>query len=236
MLPLRGLALAFATVKATSHTYKQKRRRMAKRTYDHVIGNLPKMGIAPERRDIVQAVQKEILEPGPKPAPTMSLTVALKNGEEAAEALIANMRQFVPAKPNASSLAQAYSLCRTLKDRMDDWIGSMNVLIEAYQWLMLQAMDDEKMSGLRLSTGQLISKWEEPYAKVEDKDAFRDWCMADPDLKKKLALQWQTTNELCKAMLLKGEATIDEETGEVVPAPMPPGIAMMAVTRVRMGE
>jgi len=46
------------------------------------------------------------------------------------------------------------------------------------------------------------TQWE-PYAKVEDKELYRLWCIAE-GLEKSLCLPWQSTNSVTKERLLAG--------------------------------
>ena len=61
------------------------------------------------------------------------------------------------------------------------------------------------------------------FLQVVDREAFRLWCDADPDLRRKMTLPWQTTNSLTKQLLLDGQ-------------PEPPGVTIWAKTTVRMGS
>lgn len=211
---------------------------MAKpKKYAHVVDQLPRLPIiAPERREIVEAVKAEII--------SKEIKIDLEHIEKCLYGIrleIADLFYLVRClaagdHQTASIFAASYARCRAIREQIDSWSSSMGIIIEAYQWLMVDAMQAEGLSAITLTNGQPVSTWQEPYAKVEDKEAFRQWCDADPDLRLKMALPWQTTNELAKSMLLHGQASIDEETGEVKPAPMPPGVTIWALTKVRLGS
>ena len=98
----------------------------------------------------------------------------------------------------------------------------MNLMLDAYQSLMVAQFEAEGISSLKLSTGQPIVTYEEPYAQVIDKDAFRLWCIKQ-GLERSLVLPWQTTNKITKDMLLAGD-------------PEPDGVTIYAKTRVRLGS
>lgn len=211
----------------------------APKKYAHVLDGLPKLdAVEPERRAIVDAVKAEIKRPlaeGETPGNAQRALQLLAMIGTAAEEARLHLARARAGAGGATSYASAYALCRAFREQYAALDASMGLLIEAYQWLMVEEMEREGIASVTLASGQHISTWEEPKAVVEDREAFRLWCLNDPVLARKMAIPWQTTNELAKAMLLNGQATIDPETGEVTPLAMPAGLAIGRWTKVRLG-
>lgn len=126
-------------------------------------------------------------------------------------------------KMHATWLAQIYADIRDEKEEAETAMSAINLRLEAVKQLMADQFENEGVSALHTDSGRRISIYLEPYAQVVDREAFRVWCEADPDLRRKMALPWQSTNSLTKARLLEGE-------------PEPPGVTIWAKTVVRMGS
>jgi hypothetical protein len=76
---------------------------------------------------------------------------------------------------------------------------------------------------MRLENGASVSTYSEPYGKVVDSEALRQWALSDPDLSRKMALPWMTINSLTKERTLAGEAP-------------PPGVEVFAKQLVRLNK
>lgn len=189
--------------------------------YAAVIGRLPAMGIDPSRRDAVTQAQEQIKAAEKIDGPTQEDTLYRIRG--AVDYLIALKKSQTAGRPYAAEYARAYAECRAIRDKIAEWDGAFSLLVEAYQWLMISQMEVEGTTSLTLANGQPIHTFQEPYAKVEDPEKFLAWVMEDPDLRRKLTLQWQTTNKLTKDRLAAGE-------------PEPPGVTCWAKTTVRLGS
>lgn len=197
--------------------------------YSHVIGQLPKFpGENPDRRNIVETVRQSILSPDEDveilEAEKHRLVVdALVDSiDKTVKALIKLERGAVATKPWASEFARIYAELRMVRNRIENWDSSFSVLLEAYEGLMIAQFEVEGVSSLKLLNGQPVSTFEEPYAQVTDKEAFRIWCV-DQGLERQMTLPWQTVNKLAKDRLLEGE----EE---------PPGVTLYAKTKIRLGS
>ena len=194
--------------------------------YAAVIGDLPALGIDPARRDAVTQAQEQIKAPRCAHDPGYSINDL--TAEELIESIADNVKQLVELKkrqtagrPYAAEYARAYAECRAIRDTIAEWDGAFSLLVEAYQWLMIDALAAEGLSGLKMESGASISTYQEPTAKVDDPAALLAWVMQDADLRNKLALAWGTLNALTKARLLEGE-------------PEPPGVSVWAKTVVRL--
>ncbi len=127
----------------------------------------------------------------------------------------------VTTERTASALAREYVRIRKQKDAIAAALYDLQVELSAVSQLMTKQFEDEGVDNIRVD-GRPVSTYLEPAAKVVDKAAFRDWCLADPDLAPKLQLWPSTMVDLVKQRLLAGED-------------VPPGVETSAVTRIRLG-
>jgi len=198
---------------------------MAKGKYSHVINTLPRLGmVEPERRDLVDAVKAEILAPATEDENLprdLDLDRALGMIEGHIRELLRLVKRSTAGRPWAAEFARAYADCRGVTARLGEWGSSLNLLLEAFQQLMVDQMEVEGVASMKIA-GHSVSTYLEPYAQVTDKEAFRVWCVAE-GLERQMSLPWQTTNALTKARLLEGE-------------PEPDGVTCYAKTKVRLGS
>ena len=190
--------------------------------YASVVDHLPRLpGVEPERRDVVQAVKDQILLPPQPDDPDGSLAACLGDADVAVEEALHLLKRTTAGTVRAAEFARAYAEVRAVKAQVDEWAKSVNLLLEAYQWLMVEQMEAEGVSSMRLTNGQPVSTYLEPYATVVDKEVFREWCIKQ-GLERKMHLWPSVTNQLVKEMLLAGEKE-------------PPGVTTFAKTKVRLG-
>lgn len=192
--------------------------------YAAITDKLPRMPLVePDRQQIVEVVQQSILKPEVThvlAAQTTNIDTKLKQ----AEALLHDVNAAIVGGTNgkrwASEFARLYALVRHVRERVGTLDSLFSVTEEAYKVLMVNQMEVEGEDSIRLTDGQLISTYPEPYAKIVDRDAFREWCIQQ-ELGRQLQLPWQTTNSLLKQRLIAGE-------------PEPPGIEAHSITRISL--
>jgi hypothetical protein len=157
---------------------------MAKRPgkYAHVIDRLRPLGIEPERRDLVESVKQEILNATPLDAQRVPLRELLSEMTTRVRHIIDIEKRSTAGKPYAAEYARAYAELRAVKDIVGEWESSVNLLIEAFMWMMTEQMEVEGTTALTLANGQPIHTFLEPTAKVDDPEVFRQWCMAPVDI------------------------------------------------------
>lgn len=153
------------------------------------------------------------------------------------------------------SLAKTYLGIRAEKDTLKDELSEVQQRLTAVEQLLAESHDTAesgwgthgaKDNAVRLASGVTIAVQREPAAKVEDKEAFRRWCVAPPDvcmicggdderhhegdgldhpfkpgggLEKALQLWPATMNALTKERLLAGE-------------PEPDGVRAFFITKI----
>lgn len=189
--------------------------------YAHVTGTLPRLGIEPERRAIVEQVKTEILAPVNEGDPPYTLfTVNLDDADDCVTNAVAIAKRLTRGKRHASTLADAYVQMRVFMDKVNAWKSSVQVLVDTYEMLMIEQFEVESVALMRLESGTSISTFVEPYGQVKDKEAFRQWCIAN-GYESQLQLWPGTMNSVTKERLLAGEAT-------------PTGVEVFAKTVVRV--
>jgi hypothetical protein len=120
----------------------------------------------------------------------------------------------------ASYLAQRYAALRSEKEIVDETRSAIQLKIDAVAQMLIDQYETEGTTMLRLDSGQKVGLQYEPTAKVEDREKFRLWCIAN-GLERSLQLHSSTTISLVKERLLAGE-------------PEPDGIVATARTTVKL--
>jgi hypothetical protein len=186
---------------------------MATGKYARVINKLPRyLGEDPGYRQKVNAVMHEIMQPGteedPPPA-TWDEIVPLLQAIEVAFAQVNNLLlRAADGQHRVSTLARVWRWMRAVKDTFEAQEKETNLLLEAYKQLLIDHAENEDVSSVRLTTGELIGVQWEPHAVVVDRDKLREWVKI-VGLERELQLPWQTLNALTKERLLKGELEPD---------------------------
>lgn len=148
--------------------------------YAAVVAGLPKFqGEAPERQAILDAVKADILS-NDEPI-TYDTTLHLMKTMQIVDGHVDNavviLKGACAASKHAAAFAGAYADVRMALDHADRWRGSLQLLCDAYEQLMIQQMEAEDVLSLHLESGASVSRRQEPYGKVVDKEAFRLWCI-----------------------------------------------------------
>jgi hypothetical protein len=138
------------------------------------------------------------------------------------EKVASRKRELIDNDPlkmrSASALASEYRRLRDSKEEVEQVMSRLNLELEAIGQLLIQQYEADGTSSIALATGGSVSTQLEPYAQVTDRDACRQWAIAE-GLERQLALPWQTANSLVKDRLLKGE-------------PEPPGMKAFVRTKI----
>ena len=107
-------------------------------------------------------------------------------------------------------LAEEYEKIRLRIDEMKEQLSEQNLHLEAIKQLIEIAYEEHGITSLKLKNGTKVSIQYEPYAQVFDREAFREWCIAE-GLTKSMYLHPSTAQSLVKNRLLDGD-------------PEPPGV------------
>lgn len=192
--------------------------------YDHVTPNLKKWdGIEPERRDIVEAVKVEILtSENSTEYPPELVQVNLDEAEDSIKNVIDLLKTTTHGRRHASEFVRAYVACRGVKTKLQELLANVQLLLDAYEVLMIEHLQIEGTKSMRLDSGASVSVSDQPSAQIQDKEQFRLWCV-EQGLERLMHLHPSTAQSLMKERLLAGE-------------PEPPGVEMYAVTEVRLSR
>ena len=102
-----------------------------------------------------------------------------------------------------AALAKAIVLIRAEKEAAKKAVSQINVRLVAHEQLLTDAFEEAGVTNLKLDTGDSISTQIKPYARVNDRAAFRLWCINN-GLEDALVLPWQSTNALVSDRLIEG--------------------------------
>lgn len=123
--------------------------------------------------------------------------------------------QKFPTSP--SSLGREYARLRAEHERVEKETYEINLRIEAVSQLLIETNEAENAewgaygapdTTLRLVNGDSIRVQKEPIGQVTDKEAFRQWCLAN-GYANQLQLWPSTMNALVKERLLVGQPEPD---------------------------
>lgn len=103
----------------------------------------------------------------------------------------------------ASVFARVYRWLRQVKDIFKEQESDIQLLLDANGQLLVDQYEVEDTNTIKLQTGESVRVQWEPHAAVMDREAFRQWIIAN-GMGRSLSLPWQTTNAITKDLLLKG--------------------------------
>ena len=117
-------------------------------------------------------------------------------------------RTILTQQPTESELAKQIVAVRGEKDAIKNTLDAVNVRLTAYEQILTDQFEAAGITQVRLESGETISTQIKPYARVADKQAFRQWCLAN-GLEDALVLPWTTTNALVADRLIAGQPEPD---------------------------
>lgn len=126
--------------------------------------------------------------------------------QEKVNAVKSEMQAEPDFRMHASSLSAAYAAVRREKDAINEALSECQVRLDAIFQLMCDAYEIEGTTGLTLENGDKVRVQPKLYVGFPDPEAFRLWCLADPDLSRKMTLHSSTATSLVSKMLLDGLA------------------------------
>jgi hypothetical protein len=182
---------------------------VAKGKYADIVDKLPRdWGTDPAFQDKVNAVKRTILEGDPEKEGLAELS------SDAIEEIILEITSLQQVLNDhlirkigartANRLASLYADVRKMKDSFDKQEKTTNVIVDAYEQLLVEQYEAETTRSLELDGVGVVRVQYEPAAKIVDKAANRKWAV-DNGMEQDLSLPWPTVNALTKALLLQGE-------------------------------
>lgn len=136
------------------------------------------------------------------------------------------VKDAIKAEPDfvmhASSLAKAYVALRIEKAEAAAKLADVNLRLEAVSQLMFNQFEVEGVSTMTVD-GRPVSTSLQPYARAENKEAFRQYCLKIPELARQMMLHPSTMKSLINQMLVDG-------------AELPDGVSVYAKQTFRLGS
>jgi hypothetical protein len=171
--------------------------------YDSVVDKLPRLAnLEPAQVDKIENVKHQILAGG-DPDAIKDLPNAINRlttlFDDVAKGLIAAAH----GKRYAATLAAGYAKVRATQDVLKEMDSILTIIEEAYQSAGIEQFEVEGATSSLVIPEGTVRHAVEPYAQVEDREAYRLWCIAN-GYERSLALAWQTTNSVTKERLTAG--------------------------------
>ena len=117
-------------------------------------------------------------------------------------------KENIPVGTTPVELAKMYRQRRKAKDELDAKLSIAEVELTAVVQRIAVVFEAQDVTSIKLDDGSSVSLQPEPYAQIEDREAFRAWCQTN-GFERAMILPWQTMNALTKERLLSGEAEPD---------------------------
>lgn len=102
------------------------------------------------------------------------------------------------------SLGLVYASARAEKDRLEELISAQNLIIEAMQQELVDMMEAEDFTTVKIGAGMSISIKDDIYCTVKDKPTFMRW-ISENDMEDLLSVNYQTMAAMAKSRLIEGQ-------------------------------
>lgn len=199
--------LVSRSASADFHPSTRKQRSMGGK-YARVLDGLPRYaGEEPSAQEQITAIKNAIVsEPGfQQHASTLAeLYIRTRRGNPDARELSQEERDDLIDRLGKEGIAELLSECQKRMSAVEQ------LLVDQYQ--------NEGTSSLTLDSGHKVAVQLEPYAQVQDREKFREWCVQE-GLENLMVLPWATTNSLTKDRLVNGLSE-------------PPGVTVYAKSKI----
>lgn len=105
---------------------------------------------------------------------------------------------------SASTLGLVLVKARLEKERLEDLVKSQNLIIEAMQQELVDLLESQDFTSLKLGNGVSISIKDDVYCTVKDKQKFNSW-VRETEQEDLFTVNYQTMSSLVKQKLIEGE-------------------------------
>lgn len=166
--------------------------------------------IDPEREEVIEYVKQQVLNPAPR-VTTDDETISeniLNMIDHYIDDVYKIQLTALQGPKHATAIAQVYARVRKVIDKLTAWDFQLSVLAEAYYVILIPQMEAEKMESYRMTNGQLLTTWSEPYATVDDVGAFKAW-VKKQGLEGSYGIHHSTLNSWVKKLREDGEEDPD---------------------------
>lgn len=103
-----------------------------------------------------------------------------------------------------ANLGLKYAEARMEKSRLEQLIKAQNLIIEACQQELVDMMESQDFTTVKIGVGMSISIKDDVYATVKDKPAFMTW-IGENEMEDLLSVNYQTMSAMVKNRLIEGE-------------------------------
>ena len=135
---------------------------------------------------------------------TVASHLAPKPEESAYQEQVNAVKRALVATPQTEAdLAKNIVAIRQEKSEVKEQLADVQLRLTAAEQLLCDRFDDQGMTQLKLESGETVSTQVKPYARVQDRQKFRQWCVEN-GFEESLSLPWQTTNQLVSDRLVDG--------------------------------
>jgi phage host-nuclease inhibitor protein Gam len=134
--------------------------------------------------------------------------------EESYQQKVDDAKQFILAgaenaeAANVNRLAALFSERKRAKEALEESISELNVEIEALSQMLCEALEDQDMQKVTLSSGALVYLQDTPYPQVKDKEALIAW-IKKHKMNSLLGVNYQTLKGLTNELLVGGKPAPD---------------------------
>jgi hypothetical protein len=125
-----------------------------------------------------------------------------------------------PGEANVNWLAALFAQCRKVKDNLEEEISECNVKLEALSQLLVNALEDQSMEKITLSSGATGFIQDTPYPIVRDKEKVMAWIKKNK-MTSLLGVNYQTLKGVTNERLVAGQ-------------PPPDGVEVFLKTQFRL--
>jgi hypothetical protein len=190
--------------------------------YSKVLDGLKRFfGKEPHHQQRIEAVKTRIATSVGKKDPLdveADLQVELNNLSKACSEIDQQGVYLLAPSRQGADYARAYRAVRLIKEELKARLSNVDLLLTAYEQMMVEQFEVEDVDLLKLGTGDKVNVQFEPYPKTTDAAAVNQWCIAQ-GYQSQMSLPWQTFHMLVKQRLLEG-------------LPAPPGVELTSRPKI----
>jgi len=109
---------------------------------------------------------------------------------------------------NVTRLASLFAASKQIKDSLEEKISFINLQLEALSQLLVEALEDQEIQKVELSSGALVFLQDTPYPQVKDKELVLAWIKKNR-MTQLLGVNYQTLKGLTNELLVAGKKLPD---------------------------
>ncbi len=106
--------------------------------------------------------------------------------------------------PTLGTVSVEYRRLRKVEDRIEAMAKKLRFRLRVQEYLLENLLEAKGLKMFRFHEGGSVAVQPEPYAQIQNKEVYHQWCI-DEGLLPLMHLSWQTTNSTAKERLLAGQ-------------------------------